>query len=82
MHNGVPPDAYFALIERAHEIGLPVVAHVPVDVSPVAAARPGQAGLTPREALATATTRPATFPRADSPGAVVVGRRADMVLLS
>lgn len=45
VHNGVPADAYFPLMERAHEIGLPVVGHVPVEVSPVAAARAGQASL-------------------------------------
>lgn len=45
VHNGVPPDAYFPLVERAHRIGLPVVGHVPVEVSPVSAARAGQASL-------------------------------------
>lgn len=45
VHNGVPADAFHALIERAHAIGLPVVGHVPLDVSPVAAARAGQASL-------------------------------------
>ena len=45
VHNGVPPDAYFPLVERAREVGLPVVGHVPLRVSPAAAARAGQASL-------------------------------------
>jgi imidazolonepropionase-like amidohydrolase len=45
IHNGVPPAAFFALLERAAEIGFPVVGHVPVEVDPVVAVRAGQAGL-------------------------------------
>lgn len=45
VHNGVPPDAYFGLMERAHDLRVPVAGHVPLEVSPVAAARAGQASL-------------------------------------
>lgn len=45
VHNGVPPEAHGALLERARELGVSVVGHVPLGVSPVAAARRGQASL-------------------------------------
>lgn len=45
VHNGVPPEALFAILERGRELGLRVVGHVPLEVSPVAAARGGMASL-------------------------------------
>ncbi len=45
IHNGVPRPAYFALVGRANERGLPVVGHIPLEVSPGEAARAGQAGV-------------------------------------
>lgn len=45
IHNGVPREAYFALLERALELELPVVGHIPLNVEPEEAARAGQAGV-------------------------------------
>ncbi len=45
IHNGVPREAYFALVARARELGLPVVGHIPLEVAPEEAARAGQAGV-------------------------------------
>lgn len=45
IHNGVPRDAYLALVARAQELGLPVVGHIPLEVPPEEAARVGQAGV-------------------------------------
>lgn len=45
IHNGVPRVAYFALVARARELGLPVVGHIPLEVAPEEAARAGQAGV-------------------------------------
>lgn len=45
IHSGVPRAPYFALVGRARELGLPVVGHIPLEVSPGEAARAGQAGV-------------------------------------
>ncbi|MFW6201325.1 MAG: amidohydrolase family protein [Gemmatimonadota bacterium] len=45
IHNGVPREAYFALVDRARELGLPVVGHIPMEVAPGEAARAGQTGV-------------------------------------
>lgn len=37
----LPRDAFFGVIERARELGLPVAGHVPADVTPIEAARAG-----------------------------------------
>ena len=42
VYNSVPRDAYFALVEAAKLIGMPVVGHVPEEVSPREAALAGQ----------------------------------------
>ena len=43
VHNGVPPAAYFALLEAA--VGLPVAGHVPLGVDPASAVRAGHGSL-------------------------------------
>lgn len=45
VHNGVPPEAYFALLDRAAELGIPVAGHVPLRVRPAAAVRAGHEGV-------------------------------------
>jgi imidazolonepropionase-like amidohydrolase len=78
------------LVTRFHAAGVPLGAGTD---TPIGVALPGyslhtelerfvDAGLTPLEALATATVRPAEFfGLADEMGTIEVGRRADLVLL-
>lgn len=42
VYNGVPPEAYFALAERANEIGIPFAGHIPSQVSVASASDAGQ----------------------------------------
>jgi len=37
VHNGAPPEAYFAVLAEAKRQGLAVVGHIPIDVDPAAA---------------------------------------------
>lgn len=45
VHNGVPAEAYFALLDRAREIDMRVTGHIPVTVDPTAAVRAGHASI-------------------------------------
>jgi hypothetical protein len=42
VYNGIPPEAYFALAERANEIGIPFAGHIPSQVSVASASDAGQ----------------------------------------
>jgi imidazolonepropionase-like amidohydrolase len=45
VHNGVPPAAYFALLDRSAAVGLTVAGHVPLAVDPASAVRAGHGSL-------------------------------------
>lgn len=78
-----------AVVRGLHQAGVPILTGTD---APLAAGGPGQglveelvllvkAGLTPREALRSATTEPARYFAADSLGAVAPGKVADLVVL-
>ena len=83
-------DRQFWLLQRMHELGVPIGAGTDVPVPP---AIPGynlhlelailvRAGLSPLEAIAAATLRPAEFfAIEDEMGSIDVGKRADFLLL-
>jgi hypothetical protein len=41
VYNSVPRDAFFALAEEAHAVGIPFVGHVPEEISPLEASEAG-----------------------------------------
>lgn len=45
VHNGAPKAAYFALLEEAQKLGIPVAGHLPLDVDPLEAINQGHASL-------------------------------------
>ena len=51
VHNGLAREAYFALAVEARRRGLPLVGHVPKEVTPGEASRAGQSGIEHTEGL-------------------------------
>ncbi len=61
VYNFIPPEAYFAAVQRARERGLALVGHIPIGVGAVAAADAGQRSVEHLDGLDFACS-----PRADS----------------
>ncbi|HEV8254817.1 MAG TPA: amidohydrolase family protein [Vicinamibacteria bacterium] len=45
VHNGAPPEAYFAVLEEARRQGLQVVGHIPLEVDPLRAVEAGHGSI-------------------------------------
>ena len=69
VHRRLPRDSYFAVIDEAKKLGIPLVGHVPMEVTPAEASDAGQATIEPSQTLFEGTFS-AKMKEEEVPGAI------------